>query len=216
MAAKEACHIPEGLKGVIKDLDNWPVIQSWSKAGRGSGNATELGTGHMVDYPVLDLAPLPSGGLVWCSGGSRLGLPGRDAPPGRQSRFRDMDLDVDRSGDHISFRYTLRGDAYTSRSPARSRAGPRPASAARGPRTCPILWDQAWTPYLDGKPLVLEPNERSRAVAIAPAKDRFLLGTTSSLRCFDAHGAPLWTRPAQESVYAVNITGDGALGVAAY
>ena len=41
-------------------------------------------------------------------------------------------------------------------------------------------------------------------------------GREWSLRAFDANGKPLWTRPVPGSVWAVNITGDGRLVVAAY
>ncbi len=43
-----------------------------------------------------------------------------------------------------------------------------------------------------------------------------MLGTEWYLRAFDAQGTPLWSRPAPGDVWAVNITGDGRLVVAAY
>ena len=56
----------------------------------------------------------------------------------------------------------------------------------------------------------------SRSLAIHPNGDRFVLGTDWFLRAFDAQGTPLWTRPTPGAVWAVNITGDGRLVVAAY
>ncbi|NBB71007.1 MAG: hypothetical protein GVY33_11925, partial [Alphaproteobacteria bacterium] len=58
--------------------------------------------------------------------------------------------------------------------------------------------------------------EISRSLAVHPAGDRFVLGTEWSLRAFDATGAPLWRRPAPGVAWAVNVTGDGRLVVAAY
>ena len=45
---------------------------------------------------------------------------------------------------------------------------------------------------------------------------RFVLGTDWSLRAFDAKGQPLWQRSAPAIVWAVNISGDGRLVIAAY
>ena len=77
-------------------------------------------------------------------------------------------------------------------------------------------WQDQYHPTLGGRPLALEPYERSRSLAIHPDGDRFVLGADWSLRAFDAHGTPLWTRAAPGVVWAVNITGDGRLVVAAY
>ena len=43
-----------------------------------------------------------------------------------------------------------------------------------------------------------------------------MIGTEWSLRAFDDKGAPLWTRSVPSIAWAVNITGDGRLVVAAY
>lgn len=107
------------------------------------------------------------------------------------------------------------------RSQVRSRQRPSPAP---DPRTAPPRqsglpiadWEDQNHPRLDGKPLPLEPYERSRSLAIHPDGQRFLLGADWSLRAFDAAGEPLWRRAAPSVVYAVNITGDGRLAVAAY
>ena len=72
------------------------------------------------------------------------------------------------------------------------------------------------SPTLDGKPIKLEQYERSRSLAVHPDGDRFVLGADWSLRAFDAKGQQLWQRTAPGTVWAVNITGDGRLVVAAY
>ena len=58
--------------------------------------------------------------------------------------------------------------------------------------------------------------ETSLSLAIHPAGDRFVLGTDRSLRAFDAKGTQLWMREVPGEVWAVNITGDGRLVVAAH
>jgi hypothetical protein len=77
-------------------------------------------------------------------------------------------------------------------------------------------WRDGYSPTLDGKPLGLTPHELSRSLAIHPSGKSFVLGTVWNLRAFDAQGALLWSRRAPDEVWAVNITGDGRLVVAAY
>jgi hypothetical protein len=64
--------------------------------------------------------------------------------------------------------------------------------------------------------LLLQPYERSRSLAVHPNRDRFVLGVDWSLRAFDAKGTQLWRRDVPDTVWGVNITGDGRLVVAAY
>jgi Caspase domain len=77
-------------------------------------------------------------------------------------------------------------------------------------------WPNEHQPTVEGKALVLYPDEISRSLAIHPSSKSFVLGTSWFLRAFDAQGTPLWSRPAPGEVSAVNITGDGRLVVAAY
>src|SRR5208337_3649992 len=68
----------------------------------------------------------------------------------------------------------------------------------------------------DGKPVALDAYERSRSLAIHPSGKSFVLGTEWYLRAYDVQGAALWQRPTPSTAWAVNITGDGRLVVAAY
>ena len=63
---------------------------------------------------------------------------------------------------------------------------------------------------------MLEPYEISQSLAIHPDGNRFLLGTEWRLRALGAKGQLLWQRAVPGAVWAVNITGDGRLVVAAY
>jgi hypothetical protein len=49
-------------------------------------------------------------------------------------------------------------------------------------------WISSDHPKLDGKPIELEPRERSRSLAVHPDAHRFVLGTSWSLYSFDAQG----------------------------
>jgi hypothetical protein len=72
------------------------------------------------------------------------------------------------------------------------------------------------SPTLDGKPIQLVRYERSRSLAVHPDGARFVLGADWNLRAIDAKGQPLWTHKVPGTVWAVNVTGDGRLVVAAY
>ncbi|RKZ56601.1 MAG: hypothetical protein DRR08_21270 [Candidatus Parabeggiatoa sp. nov. 2] len=76
-------------------------------------------------------------------------------------------------------------------------------------------WKQDY-PKLNGKPLSLRQGERSRSLAIAPDGEHFLLGCDWSLQYFDKQGQPRWKIPVQGVVWAVNIAGNGKVGVAAF
>jgi WD40 repeat protein len=77
-------------------------------------------------------------------------------------------------------------------------------------------WLMGNSPTLDGKRLALEPYEDSLSLAIHPTAQSLVLGTGWNLRAYDSHGAPLWSRLVPGETWAVNITGDGRLVVAAY
>jgi uncharacterized caspase-like protein len=77
-------------------------------------------------------------------------------------------------------------------------------------------WDNTFQPTLNGTPLSLDQNEFSRSLALHPDTHRFVLGTEWWLRAYEATGQRLWRREVPSTVWAVNITGDGRLVVAAY
>jgi hypothetical protein len=77
-------------------------------------------------------------------------------------------------------------------------------------------WFDGYSPTLDGKPLELKQYDRSRSLAVHPDGDRFVLGTNWFLQAIDAKGKQIWERQTPSTVWAVNISGDGRLAVAAY
>ncbi|MCP4659776.1 MAG: hypothetical protein GY856_30605, partial [bacterium] len=91
----------------------------------------------------------------------------------------------------------------------------------RSPRTeAPGLsvanWRNSYQPTLDGEPLELPELEFSRSLAIAPDGQSFLLGTDWNLRSFDRDGEERWKRIPPATAWAVNLSGDGRLAVAAF
>src|SRR5205085_7353945 len=62
----------------------------------------------------------------------------------------------------------------------------------------------------------LKQYEISRSLAIAPDGERFLLGADYRIRLFNRSGQELWNVPVPGATWAVNISGDGRLALAAF
>ena len=77
-------------------------------------------------------------------------------------------------------------------------------------------WVGSPAPTVNGVPIKLKTFEHSRSLAIHPDGRRFVLGTDWYLRAFDPKGNELWSHSAPGDAWAVNISGDGRLVVAAY
>jgi WD40 repeat protein len=77
-------------------------------------------------------------------------------------------------------------------------------------------WRKKFLPELNGRQLTFDRDERSRAIAIAPNQQHFLLGMNKTLRLFDRDGNQLWSIRTPAYTWNVNISGDGKLGIAAY
>jgi hypothetical protein len=76
-------------------------------------------------------------------------------------------------------------------------------------------WRNDVAPKLSGKPLGLAKNETSRSLAIAPDRRSFVLGTDWYLRRFGVDGGQIWSMPLPAAAWAVAISADGRLTVAA-
>lgn len=77
-------------------------------------------------------------------------------------------------------------------------------------------WQNSRAPKLGGKALELPENELSRALAIS-VDDRFIyLGTDSSIRAYNDRGTTLWSWSVDRTAWAVNVSDDRQLAVAAH
>jgi Caspase domain len=81
-------------------------------------------------------------------------------------------------------------------------------------------WKGTERPLLNGQPLNLSIGERSQALAVAPDGGTFLLGTSGlrsyHLRLLTRGGAERWTVAVPATPWAVHLTEDGRLAVAAF
>jgi WD40 repeat protein len=201
-------------------------IRRWSDAGRGRYMDTPVNTNR-----IYDIVPLPTGGVVYCTGEPSWGI--LDAqhkqtqPPqaGQIADYRDSQTGflTDAHAGAIRFGYeafgvspavfqlsdrTLKPDAPA----ARDMRPPR----IEAPGLSVTDWSSTYTPRLNNTPLKLEQYEKSRSLAIAPDGERFLLGADWNIRLVNRNGQDMWKVPVPSTTWAVNISGDGRLALAAY
>lgn len=201
------------------------LLRRWSAAGRGRYVDTAI-----ASNTIQDIAPLPSGGVVASTAGGEWGILDANHKQARLQGVQVADYRDNQSGfltnatgSTIHFAYEVFGNL-----PAIFRLADRalilnpPASKdVYAPRTdAPGIyisdWHYAYTPRLNDTPLRLEQYEMSRSLAIASDGARFLLGTSNHIRLFNHSGQEIWHIPAPAEAWAVNISGDGRLALAAY
>jgi WD40 repeat protein len=77
-------------------------------------------------------------------------------------------------------------------------------------------WWNEYSPRINGKTVVLKPNERCRSLTISPDGQWVVLGTEWYLRCMDRNGKEIWHFRTPGACWGVNISHDGLKVVAAY
>jgi hypothetical protein len=203
--------------------NNGVSVIAWGDGGAGKRRLLSA-----AQNTVMRLLPLPDGELLVASSDpwfAKLRTDGRTAwvVGSLQADFRSQSgtLSASPDGSRIGFGFAMLGKLparfdVTSRTLVADPTGDSHLSTARQ-NGLPIEgWSDTTHPTLGGRPLMLDQRETSRSLAVSPVGDRFVLGADWSLRAFDARGAPLWFRPVPAAVWAVNITGDARLVVAAY
>lgn len=191
------------------------------------------GLGRRREWPagrdtLMTLAPLADGGVLVAAQDpylARLGTGGRsrwEQHPSKADFRGQMDaLAVSSDGRVVDFGYGDWGKVH-ARFDLRSLmlSVPPPADRATRPpvRTgLPLAdWVNQVRPTLAGTRLLLDDFEFSRSVAVEPGAAGFVLGADWSLRAFDAKGGQRWRQDVPGIVWAVTISGDGRLVVAAY
>ena len=202
-------------------------IRAWADGGRGGYRDTAAAADT-----IFHILPLRGGGVIYGTGDPAFGA--LDAA-GRRTLFvtgaiadyralqQGFLLAADGSG--VGFAYELFGHspARFSLSERRLEAGGASPAGWRAPVTeGPGLrvtdWEDNTEPKLNGTRLKLKPYEISRSLAIAPDASAFLLGADWYIRLFDRTGKEVWPKPvpAPGEAWAVNVSADGRLAVAAY
>jgi WD40 repeat protein len=193
------------------------------------------GLGAVEDIPlsrnsIVDLLSLRDGRLSFGAADPCLGVLGRDRQivwrrDPAQADFRNQfdKLVVSHDGMRVGFGFEPAGNSpavfdVRARRLILDTGADQTLMTARteAPRLAIEGWKDSYTPSLNGKRLPLAQNEASLSLAIAPDGQRFLLGAHWSLRSFDRHGLQLWEKSVPETPWAVNVSGDGRLAIAAF
>ena len=179
-----------------------------------------------ADGTVTGLVPLPDGGFVYVTADPAFGryAAGLDRVLDRRSSIADFRGQLDRlrlsaDGGRVAFGLEKGGGNPAWFDVDARRLGMENTPRDLGPAdtgSLPIRdWQNTPAPRLAGKPLALEKNETSRSLAIAPDRRSFVLGTEWYLRRFGNRGEPIWSIRLPGAAWAVNISADGRLAVAA-
>jgi WD40 repeat protein len=181
----------------------------------------------VANNTITDINPLPNGGLLFASYEPAWGvidvagnLRWRKMSALADFRMQNDELRVANDGTRVRFGYRVRGDDPVSFDVKTRTLGEDDRELARARSQAPKLilsnWQDRADPSLNGQPLPLQPYERARSYAISPDGERLALGTDWYLRVFDASGKELWSRPAPDAAWAVNVSGDGRFVIVCY
>ena len=200
-----------------------PVV-CWSRRGRGS-----LVKNKVARNTVLDLLPLPRGGVVlaaadpgWAVVNGRGARELGQGPPIVDARDAGEHFRLSHDGSQVEFGYKVWGKELARFDLAQRRLA-RITGHGQGmspPRlTAPGLnvtgWEHTYHPKLGGKALPLKQYETSRSLAVMPDGSGFLLGTDWRLRFYDRQGKERWQVVTPGVAWAVNIAPNGQVCVAA-
>jgi len=201
-------------------------IRGWADGGRGgyrdiAGVATDT---------IQHILSLRDGGIIYGAGGPAFGV--LDASDRRQlfttaaivdyrGLLQGFLLSSDGMGVGFAYQPFLQSPARFSLTDRKLVTAPPGGLNWKPPETEDSNlrvtdWKSDLVPKLNGTPLKLEQYEPSRSLALAPDRSAFLLGAEFYLRLFDRNGAERWRVAAPGSAWAVNISADSKLAVAAY
>ena len=200
-------------------------IRRWSAGG--TGQARDIPVAHSI---VTQIVALEDGGLAYATAGAAFGVLDKSLrtvwerkPAAADFRDQRDTLRVSDDGGEVEFSFERFGASPVSFSLAqRTLITDRPngarlsAALAEVPEVMVGDWRDSERPTLDGRLLPLLPHETSISLAVAPDQKSFVLGTAWRVIAFDSGGVEQWSVPAPGVAWAVNVTGNGRLAIAAF
>jgi hypothetical protein len=208
--------------GFYYDGHGAPVL-AWANAGRGGRRVLPAGSNT-----IMSLMALPDGGLLVATQDPLVEvLQPNDKPrwvnpsPIADMRNQFDKLAVSADGTIVDFGFEQGGKSplrFDLRALKLSRDPPSDHQTIPAKQAGLAVegWKSGRSPTLDRKSIKLDQFETSRSLSVHPDGNRFVLGTEWNLRALSANGDALWQVKIPSVAWAVNITSDGRLVVAAY
>ncbi|MBI4823467.1 MAG: caspase family protein [Nitrospirae bacterium] len=200
------------------------AIRRWSAEGRG----------QYIDFPVsantlMHIIPLKDGGIAFGAYDPAFGVINEMnervlfiSPSIADYRGLLENLLVSYEGETIQFGYETWGASPARFSVVNRILESEPLSPEPGLKP-PLItgiditdWEDTYEPKLNRVVLKLDEYEKCRSLAISPDKNSFLLGAEWSLRAYDKNGNEKWNISTPSVAWAVNISGNGKVAVAAF
>ena len=226
---------PDGLTvfatGAVRDGNGHSVVIAWGQKGLGDEHRfTNCG-----DDTAADVTALPSGRVFVASMEPCVSLLNADGttvwsvqspivhllgPPGQIMRdFEDDRLKISQDGQLVDFRYGRSTDAYLRFDTRSLGLSPAPSDVSTYPSIDgPVVTTDAnHNTYMGSLQMSVRiANERTISGAIGPDGKTYFIGTNRSLNALDKAGFLKWHRLGPDEVWAVNISKDNRIVVAAY
>jgi WD40 repeat protein len=206
--------------GIALDGLGRNLVLAWKDKGRGS-----LQISPVASNTISGVRALSDGRLVVASHTPNLTLLDRTlsvlwqaAGPGADFRDQEDTFKVSADGRQVLFRLRYSGSDILFDLNNRTLAPAEAPIAGLVPAETKTLPITDWLhshPKLDGQPLAIPHHEISRSLAIMHDRHGFWLGTDWSLRYFDVKGTLIRTIPVPAVAFAINVTADHKLLVAA-
>lgn len=203
--------------------DGHPVV-FWGRQGRDKPNEANVSSNTIMQLlPCRDEIAVatqdPSFGLI-SSTGEKVAWQVSDASPDmREKRYGNFTVSEDGSKVHFTLDMAGKIPVLFDLTTGRLTDQPQPVGGLFAAETKSLKienWVNDEQPKLDGKPIVLEPYEIARSLAITPDGNAFVLGTDWWIRAYDRTGRELWKYQVPGATWGVNITRDGKYLIAAY
>jgi tetratricopeptide (TPR) repeat protein len=198
-------------------------VRIWDREGRGTGIPMPMtGNSIMSVLPCRDAMVVasqdPAFGIISATGEKRVWQEG--VKPDMRGK-RGENFTVAAEGSRVRFGLEVDGDTPVlfdlTAGRLTDQTEPVDGLVAADVQSLKVTgWRNDKEPKLNGKALQLQSLEESRALAIAPSRDRFVLGTEWWLRAFDKNGKSLWRKQTPGIAWGVNITPDGRYVLAGY
>ena len=200
------------------------IIRKWTEGGKG-----EYKDFVAAEYYLTDLLPLKDGGVAFSSAYPSFGVFDVNdkkildvSPPIADYRWAPKEFLVSKNGDKIQFYYERLGKSQARFSIIERSLKTYPAIEAdlwppvtQAPGLNITDWQGTTNPKLNGKSLKFRLHDFSRSLAISPDKNSFLIGSKLFLYLFDREGNQRWVVRVPGESFAVNISPDGRVALAA-